>query len=246
MTGFIVSPEWSEAVRIVTIPDDEDPYQIELVFGVHERATNGFDMGLDIQAPPPPPGSNTNAYFEISDALFGQLFRDIRNSRDSHILWTARIFNVDVTSADYRIEWDSSDLPDPGNFTISFANYAEPPVDWFDMRDIESIPVTSVGTVYISFSTHPLYCITGSVLLSDGEVANGANIFFPELGLMAITDSTGTYTICNIPQGTWTVIVSYDGYNDHTEEVTIISDTDIDFTLHKSYTISGYIHLSDG
>ena len=50
---------------------------LELAIGGSLNATDGFDTGLDILAPPPPP-DGFYAYLEIDDPTFSSLYHDIR------------------------------------------------------------------------------------------------------------------------------------------------------------------------
>ncbi|NIR66037.1 MAG: hypothetical protein GWO08_17225, partial [Gammaproteobacteria bacterium] len=58
---------------------------VDLRFGQSSRGSDGFDEGVDQDAPPSPPEGALHAYFEINDL---ELFRDFRSNIDQTVLWT--------------------------------------------------------------------------------------------------------------------------------------------------------------
>ncbi len=75
-----------------------------LGFGQADGATDGFDNGIDEEAPPPPPEGALNAYFEIDDL---DLFQDYRSNIDTQVEWTLQ-YQVG-SGEDLKLEWSFSD-----------------------------------------------------------------------------------------------------------------------------------------
>ena len=80
--------------------------------------------------------------------------------------------------------------------------------------------------------------ISGVVLdASTGEALFGANVFIDGVAMGAATDEDGFYFIINIPPGTYSVTVSYVGYEKvMTSNVLVMIDrtTNLDFSLNPS------------
>lgn len=64
---------------------------VDLAFGQTPGATDGFDSGLDAEAPPSPPDA-LHGWFEIDNL---QLFEDFRNAFSSEVTWNLKILNGD-------------------------------------------------------------------------------------------------------------------------------------------------------
>jgi iron complex outermembrane recepter protein len=62
------------------------------------------------------------------------------------------------------------------------------------------------------------------------EPLAGASIYFPKLGLGAVTDAKGNYRIAPLPKGTYRVEFHMTGYAIVAKEVTIAGDINLDFT----------------
>ena len=70
--------------------------------------------------------------------------------------------------------------------------------------------------------------ISGTIVDSEtGEELIGANILLTELEEGAVTDQEGEFSLENVPAGTYTMRVSYIGYQTHVEEVQLTEDEDI-------------------
>ncbi|MFV2014189.1 MAG: WD40/YVTN/BNR-like repeat-containing protein, partial [Candidatus Heimdallarchaeota archaeon] len=105
---------------------DNGTGQINLVFGTDPSATEGYDPGIDVTAPPPPPGG-FDARFKIPGF---DLLKDFRATNPDGI----RIWHVDY-STDPAFEpisfsWDPGQLPSDGNFHL---------VDLFDDVDLVNV-----------------------------------------------------------------------------------------------------------
>ena len=64
--------------------------------------------------------------------------------------------------------------------------------------------------------------ISGTVTDSEsGEVLPGANVFIQQLQRGASTDAEGTFVIRDVPSGTYTIRVSFVGYQEYTQQVDV-------------------------
>lgn len=94
--NFVLSGnEGSIALRIT-----DGQFVSELNFGQVEGATDGFDSGIDLEAPPPPPQGVLYAWFG-SDSR--RLLRDYRNPFTSEVEWRLEI--NPGSSENITIEW---------------------------------------------------------------------------------------------------------------------------------------------
>lgn len=65
--------------------------------------------------------------------------------------------------------------------------------------------------------------LTGTITDAEtGETLVGANVMIEELSRGTATDVDGQYEITGIPSGTYTVNVSYIGYNEQTNSISVI------------------------
>lgn len=69
--------------------------------------------------------------------------------------------------------------------------------------------------------------------VDSGEPVFSANIYFPSLEKGAITDVDGKFSIRNLPQGNYKMVVSSIGYTTYTKEISLPSE-DIQITLDPS------------
>ncbi|GAA3780613.1 TonB-dependent receptor [Flavobacterium ginsengiterrae] len=72
--------------------------------------------------------------------------------------------------------------------------------------------------------------LTGQILDDTRQPVIGANVYIKELEVGAITDINGKYSI-EIPNGDYTVSVSYIGFKNHEKKVTVSEDTRINFNI---------------
>ncbi len=75
--------------------------------------------------------------------------------------------------------------------------------------------------------------ITGTVTNDEGEPIPTANVLLVEAGLGDATNLEGEYTITDIPTGTYTLRVTFVGYADYTDQITIEAGE----TLQKDVTL---------
>ncbi|MCQ1539321.1 PKD domain-containing protein, partial [Methanocalculus taiwanensis] len=114
-----------------------------LTFGTDPDGTEGFDAGLDLTAPPLPPGVTFDVVFMISDSLFPRLYTDIRgeiDEADPERHWQMEIITRD---ADSILSWDPTLLPKDLTCTLTYAGTR------YDMKSVATItvPRAADGTV---------------------------------------------------------------------------------------------------
>lgn len=63
--------------------------------------------------------------------------------------------------------------------------------------------------------------ITGQVSDSSGAVLQGARVQLQPGGITLSTNAWGEFTFINIPQGTYTVVISYVGFEPYSQSVTV-------------------------
>ncbi|MCW8849229.1 MAG: TonB-dependent receptor, partial [Melioribacteraceae bacterium] len=94
--------------------------------------------------------------------------------------------------------------------------------------------------IFISFSSN-LLGQTGSISgvaqdASTSEYLIGVNVFIPNLNTGSSTDLDGHYTIKNIPEGTYNLVIRYVGYKQLTESVIVRSNqiTELNFSMEQT------------
>jgi len=88
---------------------------LELRFGQQQGATQGFDNGIDKEAPPPPPGDALHTYFETKDL---NLFEDFRSNLKKQVDWNM-IYDLG-SGNELILEWNLA-MSDklPGNLILT-------------------------------------------------------------------------------------------------------------------------------
>ncbi|SHG53813.1 TonB-dependent receptor [Flavobacterium johnsoniae] len=72
--------------------------------------------------------------------------------------------------------------------------------------------------------------LTGQIFDDTKQPVIGANVYIKELEVGAVTDVNGKFSI-EIPNGNYTVAVSYVGFKNHEKHITISDDTKINFNI---------------
>src|SRR5687767_6137602 len=82
--------------------------------------------------------------------------------------------------------------------------------------------------------------IKGKVTLSgtivnefSNETLIGATIVIPEANISLLTNTYGFYSI-TLPQGDYTIIISYMGFDDVEEKISLSQNTKRDFVMHEN------------
>ena len=85
---------------------------------------------------------------------------------------------------------------------------------------------------FLLLSTTSLFAQNGDISgfvvdESNGESLSGANIYFENISLGSVSNTSGYYVISDVPPGNFTLICSYIGYKDFIEKITISEDQSI-------------------
>ena len=84
------------------------------------------------------------------------------------------------------------------------------------------------------------YSISGEVRDTQGNVIVGANVLLPELNDGTVTKADGTFKIATIPQGDYTLKVTYLGYETIEKAVEVKENMTLSFQLQEaSYMLDG-------
>ncbi len=101
-----------------------------------------------------------------------------------------------------------------------------------------------------SFALAQIGTVKGTINdAQTGEALVGANVFLERTAFGAATDVNGVYTIQNVLQGNYTLVVSYIGYEPFRQAISVKSDrtTTLDIKLNASaVTLSGVVVTAIG
>lgn len=155
-----VLSEWAVPVTMKFTSTNET---FNLEFGKKNGATDGFNAGIDVPAPPVVPGGS-DAYLFIS-VFPNRLEKDFRNPADTPKDWTLRA--IDATGfGTNTLSWNTDDFPIgdvPGVLTIS-----SPQIGLVNMLAQTSVSFTGTQQFIIHFEAPqinpPLADFTGSPL----------------------------------------------------------------------------------
>jgi len=149
MTGFC---QWAYDVLIFTVPDTDSIVSDNLIFGTDLLATDGFDEGIDLLAPPPPPDA-PNIIFATTNPMLTGLTTDFRSSNADTLIW-----QIIITSHHpVFVEWTPEMLPAYEGCIYSLQKHypgVEP--DWstaIDMRTENHLDLLPAEYVDIRFVT---------------------------------------------------------------------------------------------
>ena len=135
--NFVISG--TESGTQITVTDGQ--FISVLRFGQAEGATDNFDSGSDLEAPPPPPSGVLYAWFEGGER---RLIRDFRNPFTSDVEWELRIMPGE--NEIINLIWES-DESDSNNYTL------------YDESDEEIADLTGSGDVDINLSGRSVFFI---------------------------------------------------------------------------------------
>lgn len=120
--------------------------EVEMGFGQIPGATDFFDSGTDLEAPPPPPGESLHAWFETPDK---KLFWDFRNAFNDEQAWTLKLQpgSSDIVQLNWTHQQDaftgSLSLTDPGGTFF---------LDMFEDNSLD-IDINQIDELHIIFSS---------------------------------------------------------------------------------------------
>ena len=135
--------------NFISVSDDTGGNK-NLIFGIAENATDGYDAGLDQLAPPMPPIGAFDARFVAGSPQAG-FFSDFRGSGDP-IVWTMHM-QPRAGASQFSLFWSSSAFyMIEGSFTLSYGN----PATEIDMRlNSEASFSTDITTATITYRSTP-------------------------------------------------------------------------------------------
>ncbi|WP_421941692.1 TonB-dependent receptor [Pedobacter sp.] len=90
--------------------------------------------------------------------------------------------------------------------------------------------LSAVFAAMLPFFVLAQITITGKVTDNQGALT-GANVRVKGRSIMSQTTANGTFTLSNLNNGTYTIVVSYVGYKTTEKTVTLNQDTEINFSL---------------
>ncbi len=84
-------------------------------------------------------------------------------------------------------------------------------------------------------NTSAQFTLSGTVSAEDRSRLESATIYFVNTEIASVTEFDGTFLIEDIPAGKYQMEVSYLGYEDYVEEITIDRDMDVTIVLNGSF-----------
>jgi iron complex outermembrane receptor protein len=103
------------------------------------------------------------------------------------------------------------------------------------MKNIHTYILTLFFCILFSASLLAQNQLSGKIRdEKDNSSLPAVSVYIPDLQLAAITDSSGTYTIRNIPNGTYLLQVTLIGYATQIREINIKESSTADFILKRS------------
>ena len=108
--------------------------------------------------------------------------------------------------------------------------------------------VTLFVALNFSFTQAQTGAVRGNIADETGIYVPGAAVLIPELNKGTTTDFDGNFTLVEIPEGTYTLVVKYMGYEDLNEEVKVVANQtlDVDLILNSSTTTLETVQLLGG
>ena len=93
----------------------------------------------------------------------------------------------------------------------------------------------TLACVFIACAAWSQSAISGKVTdrKTNAPLAN-VSVYIPDLKLGAATNSSGAYTLKNVPRGSYLLVASMTGYASQTKEITIKQTATTDFALDQS------------
>lgn len=83
----------------------------------------------------------------------------------------------------------------------------------------------------LSVHAQTTYTISGYVFDEQGLTLPGATVQITSLDRGSVTDQSGRFVMNNVPEGTYTLEVSYLGFQPATRQVEVSADVEVEFTL---------------
>jgi subtilisin family serine protease len=199
--GSVIYPAAYDSVIAVAATDKND------------KRASWSSTGPDVELAAP--GVNINSTLPGND-YSGETWSGT-SMASPHVAGTAALVwavNLDWTNDGVRAQLQDTadDLGDPGKDSL----YG------YGLVDADEAAGVTGGTT----NPPPAGTIVGKVIDVDTSSAvDGATVVVEGTNLSAITDTNGDYTITDVSEGTYTVTASAEGYENASQEVTVIADT---------------------
>lgn len=87
--------------------------------------------------------------------------------------------------------------------------------------------------------------VTGEVSSVKGEEIAFANVYFPKLSIGATTDSEGRFTLKNVPEGKWQLVISFIGYSQMDTTLEVTENLELSFKLIPTSTEMPKVDVTD-
>lgn len=146
---------------------------------------------------------------------------------------------AEVCTTDASGYYEFADVfPDTYSFVYEHPGY---------IPDTLTVVFTGSETFDITLQYIPLYTLSGTVGLTDNPAdSSGTIVEISELALFDTTDTSGDYSIDNVPAGTYTVVVTHTGYISDTINAVFSGTETFDTSLSRvTYSLAGVIGLLD-
>lgn len=96
----------------------------------------------------------------------------------------------------------------------------------------------------LAFCANAQYTIQGSIRNQEGESLPGASIQIKQTNIGTIANNEGQYTLKNIKEGNYTIIVSFIGYKKQEQTLGLNENQTIDFTLESDNLMTEEVIVS--
>lgn len=171
-----------------------------LLFAVMQVSANGFSQVISISK---------------KNVALGKIFSEIQQQSGFSLLYNSRLIktakNIDINVRNVSVEEALSQCLKglPLTYVISEKIII--------IREKEKTEETEVVA--------PDQPVTGTITDSTGKPLDGASVFIKELKLGTRTNANGVFLFSNVPPGTYTLTISYVGYEAASQTITVGNQT---------------------
>ena len=189
-------PPTEEGFSLAMTVQDQQPNDIELVLGTHPDATDGFDNGLDMLAPPPPPDGAFDARLVTNGQSFFTSYLPLTTNQNE---WLVK-FEPASGAAPIQLSWSAAQLPVDGLMLLQ-DNVNGSFVD-LDMRSVASYTVeqaflSELKVSHLLQTDPPVFDVpsgsyTGTVTVSITAPTSFVDVLYTTDGSDPSADGNGT------------------------------------------------------
>ena len=105
--------------------------------------------------------------------------------------------------------------------------------NYYSKTEIVTVEKDAAVTQDFTLEAIPTYTVSGTVKNVEGYALEGATVTIEGTDQSATTNGDGNYSIPGVEEGTYSITASKSGYSSQTQNVTVKSDTPVDFTLNE-------------